>query len=89
MFWKKYNLSLRQPRLCFKISQGVTEWNSNELSKLLYFFAVQVRRRKFGVYVLKVPQGDDEWSSKRRKDTKRENPKNISIYGTYCSNIIL
>ena len=37
MFWKKYNLSLRQPRLCFKISQGVTEWNSNELSKLLFF----------------------------------------------------
>ena len=24
-FWKKYNL--KQPRLCFKISQGISEWN--------------------------------------------------------------
>ena len=39
------------------------------------FFAVQVLRRKFVVYILKVPQGDDEWNSRRRKDTKGENPK--------------
>ena len=45
------------------------------MEQITIFFAVQVRRRKFDVYVLKVPQGDDEWSSKRRKDTKRENPK--------------
>ena len=75
-FWKKYNL--RKPRLCFRISQGVPEWNSNEWSKLLYFYAVQILRRNSGVYVLKVPQGDDEWNSKRKKDTKRENPRKTS-----------
>ena len=43
------------------------------------FFAVQILRRKSGVYILKVPQGDDEWNSKRRKETRGENPKNISV----------
>ena len=41
-------------------------------------FAVQVIRRKSGVYILKVSQGSNEWNSKRRKDTKEENPKKIS-----------
>ena len=38
------------------------------------FFAVQVLRRTFGVQIFKVPPGYDEWNSKRRKDTKEENP---------------
>ena len=37
--------------------------------------AVQVLRRKSGVYILKEAQGDDEWNSKRRKDTKGGNPE--------------
>ena len=43
------------------------------------FFAVQILRRKSGVYILKAPQEDDEWNSKRRKHTRGENPKNISV----------
>ena len=33
------------------------------------------------LYFLKVPQSqrDDEWNSKRRKDTKGESPENISV----------
>ena len=42
---------------------------------ITFFFAVQVLRRKSGPYILKVPQGDEEWNSKRRKDTKGESPK--------------
>ena len=42
------------------------------------FLAVQVQRRKSGVYILKVPPGDNEWNSKRSKDTKEENLKKIS-----------
>ena len=34
---------------------------------------------------MKVPQGDDEWSSKQRKDTKGENPKNIYVYEIHYS----
>ena len=60
--WKKYNL--RWSRLCFKISQSVPEWISNQITLL---FAVQFLRRKSGVYILKVPQRDDEWNSKRGK----------------------
>ena len=69
-FWKKYNL--RSSRLCFKISQGVPEWNSNDWTKLLYFFGVQVLRRKSGVYIFKVHQGDDEWNYNWNKKTLRE-----------------
>ena len=43
------------------------------MEQITLFFVVQVRRRKFGVNVLKVPQGDDEWNSKQRKDSKGEN----------------
>ena len=50
------------------------------MKQITLFLAVQVLRRKSGVYILKVPQGDDEWNSKQRKDTKEENPKNIPIY---------
>ena len=49
------------------------------MKQITLFFAVQVSERKSGVYIFKVPQGDNEWSSKRKKDTKGENPKNISI----------
>ena len=45
------------------------------MKQITLFFAVQVLRRKSGVYILKVPQVDDEWNSKRRKDTKGQNPK--------------
>ena len=49
------------------------------MKQITLFFAVQVLGRKSGIYVLKVPQGDDEWNAKRRKDTKGENPKNIAV----------
>ena len=55
------------------------------MKQITLFFAVEVLRRKFGVYILKVPQGDIEWISKRRKDTKRENPKNIFFCKIYYS----
>ena len=45
------------------------------MKQITLLFAVQVLRRKSGVYILKVPQGDDEWNSKRRKGDKGENPK--------------
>ena len=49
------------------------------MKQISLFFSVQVLRRKSGVYILKIPQGDNEWNSKRRKDIKGENPKkNIS-----------
>ena len=34
-FWKRYNL--KQPRLCFKISQGVLEWNINDEANYFIF----------------------------------------------------
>ena len=43
------------------------------------FFAVQVLRRKYVIYILKVPQVDHEWGYKRRKDTKGRILKNISV----------
>ena len=45
------------------------------MKQITLFLAVQVLRRKSGVYILKVPQGDDEWNSTQRKDTMGENPK--------------
>ena len=45
------------------------------MKQITLFLAVQVLRRKSGVYILKVPQGDDEWNSKQRKNTKGESPK--------------
>ena len=45
------------------------------MKQIILFFAVQVSRRNSGAYILKVPQGDDEWNSKRRKDTKWANPR--------------
>ena len=58
-----------QPRICFKITQGITEWNSNKWSK--FTFSVQVLKRKSGVYISKAFQGNDKW----RKGTEEENPK--------------
>ena len=49
------------------------------MKQIPLFFAVQVLRRKFGVFIFKLPQGDDEWNSKWRKDTEGENPKKISL----------
>ena len=46
------------------------------MKEITLFFAVQVLRRKSGVFIFKVPQGDDEWNYKWRKDTEGENPKN-------------
>ena len=73
MFREKYNLM--QPRLSFKISKGVPEWNSNEWSKLLYFCCLSSKKKIWGLYFLKVPQRDKEWNSKRRKDAKGKNTK--------------
>ena len=44
------------------------------MKQITLFFAVQVLRRKYCIYILKVPQRDDEWNSKRRKDTKARFP---------------
>ena len=49
------------------------------MKQITLFFAVWVLRRKSGVYILKVPQGDDQWNSKRRIDTKERILKNISV----------
>ena len=48
------------------------------MKQITLFFVVQVLRRISRVDILKVPQGDDEWNSKRRKDTKQANPRKIS-----------
>ena len=49
------------------------------MNKANYFiFAVQVVSRNSGVYILKGPQGEYEWNSKWRKDTKRANRRKIS-----------
>ena len=73
---------VRQPRFCFKVPQGVPELNDNEWSKQgganCFIFCCSSSRRKIGVSVFKVPQGDDEWNSNWRKDTEGENQKNIS-----------
>ena len=45
------------------------------MKRITVFFNVQVLRRKSGVFIVKVPQGDNEWNCKWRKDTKGENPK--------------
>ena len=45
------------------------------MKRITVFFVVQVLRRKSGVFIVKVPHGDNEWNSKWRKDTKGENPK--------------
>ena len=47
------------------------------MKQINLFFAVQVLRRKSGVYFFIEPQGDDEWNSKWKKDTEGENPKKI------------
>ena len=50
------------------------------MKQITLVFTVYFLRQKFGVYILKIPQEDEEWNSKQRKDTKGENPKNISDY---------
>ena len=45
------------------------------MKQMTLFFAVQVLRRKSRVYILKVPQGDDEWNSQQKKDTRGDNLK--------------
>ena len=47
------------------------------MKEITLLFVVQVLRRNSGVYILKVPQGDNEWISKPRKDPKWANPKKI------------
>ena len=39
--------------------------NEKVMNQITLFFAVQVLR-KSGVYIFKVPQGDDEWNSNWR-----------------------
>ena len=56
------------------------------MKQISLFFAVQVLKRKSDVYILKVPQGGNEWNSKRWKDAKGDNPKKISpFYEIHCS----
>ena len=56
------------------------------MKQISLLFAVQVLWRKPGVFILKVPQGDNEWNSRLGKDTKRENPKKISpVYEIHYS----
>ena len=38
------------------------------MKEITLFFTVEVLRRKSGVYIFKVPQRDDEWNYKWRKD---------------------
>ena len=56
------------------------------MKQISLFFTVHVLREKSGVYILKVPQGDHQWSLKWRKDTKGEDPKEISpVYELHYS----
>ena len=53
------------------------------MKQMTLLFAVQVLKKWSDVYILKVPQVDDEWNSKQRKDTKGENPqKYIHLWNT-------
>ena len=54
------------------------------MKQITFFFSVQILRRKSGVYILKVPQGGDEWNSKWKKVTEEENPKKILREIHYC-----
>ena len=49
----------------------------------LLLFKFEEELEEEGVYVLKVFQRHDEWSSKRRKDTQERILKNISVYEIY------
>ena len=46
------------------------------MKEIALLSTVQVLRRKSGVYIFNVPQGDVEWNYKWRKGTEGENPKN-------------
>ena len=77
-FWKKDHLSLdyisKYPKA---LLNEVVMNNAN-----CFIFRCSSSKKKIWCsYCLKVPQNqrDDEWNSKRRKDTSRESPKNISI----------
>ena len=40
-----------------------------------FIFRCSCSKKIPAVYILKVPQGDDEWYSIQRKDIRGENPK--------------
>ena len=46
----------------------------NEVNYVI-FRCSSSKKKIWCLYFLKVLQRDDEWNSKRRKDTKRESPK--------------
>ena len=46
------------------------------MKKIALFFTAQVLRRKFGVYIFKVPPVDNEWNYRWSKYTEVENPEN-------------
>ena len=43
-----------------------------------YIFRYLTSKKKIWCLHFEIPQGDDEWNSKPRKNTKRENPKKLS-----------
>ena len=45
------------------------------MKQIVLLFVAQVLRRKFGIYIFKIPREDDDWNYKWRKDTEGENPK--------------
>ena len=46
------------------------------MNEVNYFtFCCSSSKKKSGAYILKLPQGDEEWKSKWRKGTKGENLK--------------
>ena len=49
------------------------------MMQIVLFFAVQILKRKSDVYIFEVPQGDNGWNSKRRKDNESEDPKNVFV----------
>ena len=51
-----------------------------------FIFRCSSSRTKSGVYIFKIPQGDDEWNSKWRNDTEGENhKKNIFVCAMHNS----
>ena len=45
------------------------------MKQITLFFTIQVLGRKSGVYILKVPQGDDEWNELQTEERQGENSK--------------
>ena len=58
------------------------------MKQINLFFAAQVLRTKSGVYIFKVPQGDDEWNINGGKTLRERMLETISSFVKYIILII-